>query len=572
MSRRLAAVLLAALLTACGAANAGIAPRSGAPPAPIETAEVEAAAAAQPAAPEPTATVEPVVLPTPRPLQQTAEPTPEGPWLTGEVRVFPGPRHFVGDLITVEAAVVNADQLDRPPQAVLSVDGSRLDAEPFIALSPLRDHAIVFRWAWDTTDVAPGQHTLTLALEREEGEPQTLSAFVALEAADARPPHEETARWAQRVNACCRISYITSTAAGRDIDELDIAIDQAFSQVEATFGMLAANKPVPITLLDNVWGNGAYVSGDVVITYVDRAYTNLNLETTLRHEAAHWTLRSIGTGATPTLLSEGAAVYAAGGHFQPQPLAQRAAALLDSGLYVPLVDLANDFRGYQHETAYLEAAALVSYLVDTYGMADFLALYGAEGIQAGSTAAWLDVALRRVYGVNLNQVERDFRDWLGEQVPGAQATDLELTIRLYNTIRRYQSLHAAYQEVIPSSQEGIAAAQVSEYMREPATLYNVVLETAFVSAHSALQEGRYEEAEALIDALEATLEDGDFTREPLGTFVQIAARLGQIGYEAQRITLTGENAATVEAIQTWPQVRTLNVTHDGEAWQLVEGN
>src|SRR5690606_38448925 len=141
MSRRLAAVLLAALLTACGAANGGIAPRSGAPPAPIETAEVEAAAAAQPAAPEPTATVEPVVLPTPRPLQQTAEPTPEDPWLTGEVRVFPGPRHFVGDLITVEADVVNADQLDRPPQAVLSVDGSRLDAEPFIALSPLRDHA-----------------------------------------------------------------------------------------------------------------------------------------------------------------------------------------------------------------------------------------------------------------------------------------------------------------------------------------------------------------------------------------------------------------------------------------------
>ncbi|HLV43753.1 MAG TPA: hypothetical protein VKY39_02270, partial [Aggregatilineales bacterium] len=518
----------------------------------------------------PAVTAVPLALPTPAASIVTAEPTPSGPWLTGEVRVFPGPRHYIGDVLTVEVEVANAELLDDPPGAALAVDGNALEAEPFLAWSPLRENALVFRWAWDTAEAEAGPHQLTVSLPQEGGDAQTLRAQINLEPAESRPAHEEAARWAQRLNDCCRISYLTGTAAERDIAELDRAIDTAFDEVEARLGVLAADKPVQITLLDNVWGNGAFVSQDMVLSYVDRAYTSPDFNTTLRHEATHWTMRAVGTAQTPPLLSEGVAVYIAGGHFKTEPIPERAAALLSTEQFIPLRDLADNFWSYQHEIAYLEAAGLVAYLVETYGLEDFLRAYGMEGIDAASDGEWLDAVFRRVYRAGLAQIEREYRAWLLQRVPGAQTTDLELTVLLFDTIRQYQALYAQYQEALPTAQEAIAAGQVAEFMREPSSKYNVALEAIFISAHEALHEGRYQEAEWLLLAAQATLADGDFTREPIAEYLRIIDRIGELGYEAQRITLVGDGAALVEAIQLWPQLRTLHMVYDGERWQLVE--
>lgn len=557
-------LLLAAALSGCSAIGDLL---WGTP----ETSAAQVAPTARPAPTSiPAATAVPLVLPTPAASVVTAEPTPSGPWLTGEVRVFPGPRHYIGDVLTVEVEVANAELLDDPPGAALAVDGNALEAEPFLAWSPLRENALVFRWAWDTAEAEAGPHQLTVSLPQEGGDAQTLRAQINLEPAESRPAHEEAARWAQRLNDCCRISYLTGTAAERDIAELDRAIDTAFDEVEARLGVLAADKPVQITLLDNVWGNGAFVSQDMVLSYVDRAYTSPDFNTTLRHEATHWTMRAVGTAQTPPLLSEGVAVYIAGGHFKTEPIPERAAALLSTEQFIPLRDLADNFWSYQHEIAYLEAAGLVAYLVETYGLEDFLRAYGMEGIDAASDGEWLDAVFRRVYRAGLAQIEREYRAWLLQRVPGAQTTDLELTVLLFDTIRQYQALYAQYQEALPTAQEAIAAGQVAEFMREPSSKYNVALEAIFISAHEALHEGRYQEAEWLLLAAQATLADGDFTREPIAEYLRIIDRIGELGYEAQRITLVGDGAALVEAIQLWPQLRTLHMVYDGERWQLVE--
>src|SRR5690606_1582116 len=211
---------------------------------------------------------------------------------------------------------------------------------------------------------------------------------------------------------------------------------------------------------------------------------------------------------------------------------------------------------------YLEAAGLVAYLVETYGLEDFLRAYGMEGIDAASDGEWLDAVFRRVYRAGLAQIEREYRAWLVQRVPGAQTTDLELTGPLFDTIRQYQALYAQYQEALPTAQEAIAAGQVAEFMREPSSKYNVALEAIFISAHEALHEGRYQEAEWLLLAAQATLADGDFTREPIAEYLRIIDRIGELGYEAQRITLVGDGAALVEAIQLWPQLRTLHMVYD----------
>ena len=560
----LAVLLLAVALSGCSAIGDLL---WGTP----ETSAAQVAPTARPAPTSiPAATAVPLVLPTPAASVVTAEPTPSGPWLTGEVRVFPGPQHYIGDVLTVEVEVANAELLGDPPGATLAVNDNVLEVEPFLAWSPLRENALVFRWAWDTAEAEAGAHRLTISLPQEGGEAQTLRAQINLEPAENRPTHERNARWVQRLNNCCRISYLTGTAAERDIAELDRAIDTAFDEVEARLGVLAADKPVQITLLDNVWGNGAFVSQDMVLSYVDRAYTSPDFNTTLRHEATHWTMRAVGTAQTPPLLSEGVAVYIAGGHFKAEPIPERAAALLSTEQFIPLRDLADNFWSYQHEIAYLEAAGLVAYLVETYGLEDFLRAYGMEGIDAASDGEWLDAVFRRVYRAGLAQIEREYRAWLLQRVPGAQTTDLELTVLLFDTIRQYQALYAQYQEALPTAQEAIAAGQVAEFMREPSSKYNVALEAIFISAHEALHEGRYQEAEQLLRAAQAALADGDFTREPIAGYLRIIERVGELGYEVQRITLVGDEEAVVEAIQLWPQLRTLHMVYDGEQWQLVE--
>ncbi len=516
----------------------------------------------------PTVPVTPIQLPT---ALLTATPlptsTPEAPWFTGEVRVFPGPLHYSGDLLTVEVAVQNLGKL-APDKAKLEIDGSEVNVKPYPWYSPLRADVLVFRWAWDTSGQT-GLHDIKITLPASDGtQPQMLIAHVDLLPAAQRPPQETGARWQIRNTACCQIYYITHTAAARDIAVIDDRANQAVATIEKKTGFPISNKPIPLVMIDNVWGNGAYTSDDVVVSYVDRSYIGLELETVLRHELTHWVMNPL-TKETPVILVEGIAVYIAGGHYKPEPLPERGAALLKSDLYIPLSDLADNFRARQHEIAYAEAGALVSYLVETYGWAKFVNVYSGEKLDSREATQWLDQAFKAQYNKGFDQVEADFKAWLGNHDPGNQVEDMRLTISLLDTVRKYQSLDSSYQEALPTAEDAMNKPDVSEFLREPTEPQNIALEAMLVTAGEDLRARDYAGCGAIVQSVNSVL-SGSAPAVPLyDDYLAIARVIAAAGYEAQRIDVSGDSA-TVQAIRHWPTLTVLKLARVGAQWQIQQ--
>jgi len=555
----ISALFIAVTLSACGSIIRPITPTATNAPSPIFVQPTSVSLSTA------TATPTPLPLPTPAPTDTpTLTPTPESVWLLGQVRVYPGPEHYDGDLLSFEFPIENSDQVDDPSQSTLSVDGESLgDTRPYIASSPLRAPSLIFEWAWDTTRQT-GIHEITLSIPTKKGSAVSETFHVEIRPASERPLQETRADWATERTACCRIDFITNTAAARDMPMISKHVQDDVQYVENRFHH-HLNEVFPIILLDNVWGNGAYAASEIVLSYVDRAYVSIDVDSVVRHEATHYATRDLGP-ETPTIFVEGIAVYVAGGHYKPEPLPERAAALLPLNLYIPLDDLANNFRDRQHEIAYLEAAGLVSYLVDTYGWDRFMLVYGAEDLNAEDAANWLDKAFNQVYGIGLDQVEKDYKAWLGEQDASNQIDDLRLTIKLFDTIRRYQDLYAPYQEAFPPFDEAEKRDITAEFIREPNAPENVALEALLISAREAIQQRHYDTADQLIDTVNATMDDGDFTREPLGDALAVAEAVDAAGYVGLHITLDGDHAKVTAMKPSGPELFDLEVMKSQGEW------
>jgi len=102
-----------------------------------------------------------------------------------------------------------------------------------------------------------------------------------------------------------------------------------------------------------VLGHGGFATRRSRSPYLDRNYAGSNFGLVLHHEMIHILDGRLGGEYRPSLFVEGLAVYQSGGHFKPEPLMPRAAALLPSetglGRYIPLAELADNFYLSQHE-------------------------------------------------------------------------------------------------------------------------------------------------------------------------------------------------------------------------------
>ncbi len=513
--------------------------------------------------PAPTPTSQPTTPPPTETMTPTPSPTVPPKPLLGEITLYPGPHQYEGDILTINVVLeAGGIGLAALQDATLLVDGQALDTlltESYTS----DDHYLWYHWAWDTSQ-QEGMHTLSLRTPTLDGEFMELSTEVTILPADQRPASEKDAHWESVETDCCIIYYITNTAAARDIDQIVEQVTSDVADIESRVGELSS-KPFTVTLLDNMWGNGAYSSDDgIVVTYTDRAYPGIDLQTAVRHEAAQY---GVPNGPVFPLIVEGVAVYLAGGHYRAESIPERAAALRPLRQYIPLAELADGFYHYQHEAAYLEAAGLVAYLTETYGWESVLQVYQTK-ISGVGASTWLTRALRETYGVGLNTVEQDYTAWLESIPPGNQLDDLRVTIALRDTSRRYQELYAPYQgELLPSA-DAMSRGVVAEYMREPTAPENLVLETLLVTANQAYLDGDYAAAEQLLDVINDTLDDGDFTRQPAADYLAITQLLLEQGYEVQRIDLA-DTQATVLAIRTWPELETLTLEYDGAQWQLT---
>jgi hypothetical protein len=185
---------------------------------------------------------------------------------------------------------------------------------------------------------------------------------------------------------CCIIHYLSGSDAERDMPWLAAQIEEKAQQIAAKLGGTLSQK-LDLDLLPRVLGQGGFTGSEVYISYSDQNYIIGDVQMIISHELVHRLDRETGGKLDSTLLAEGLAVYLSGGHYKPEIIPPRAAALAQMGWYIPLDKLANEFYTSQHEIGYIEAAGFVGYLVQTYGWNAFIDFYRNLPDPAGLTPA-----------------------------------------------------------------------------------------------------------------------------------------------------------------------------------------
>ena len=118
--------------------------------------------------------------------------------------------------------------------------------------------------------------------------------------------------------------------------------------------------------------------------------------------------------------------------------------------------------------------------------------------------------MQRHFGLTLAQLEDRFLQALKETpVRSQDVEDIRLTVRYYDSARRYQLLldPSAYflYAWLPDSEQMRKRRIVADVLRSPPGPENSALETLFVTANAYLEQGRYKQAQQLLDAIDVIL-------------------------------------------------------------------
>jgi hypothetical protein len=431
----------------------------------------------------------------------TATPSPDF-----SIRTHPDGPLYIGDRVSFE--VLSPSGFDPQDMAVrIRLDEITLGEQNFRSFGIGGRSQATFFWVWDTAGLEAGPHTLTFSLlPGEFSWAETVSLLPAAEV----PYPEPDASWENITSDCCIIHYITGTDAHRDIETLAEMADTEAAKVEERFGALFEQK-IPLTFLPRVLGHGGFASDGLYVSYLDQNYAGSATRQVVYHEMVHWLDFQQGGDLRPSILVEGLAVYLSGGHFKEEPILPRAAALLDLDWYLPLRELTDAFYTSQHEIGYLQAAALVAYLVETYGWERFNTFYrDIRPAPEGTQSAALESALGIHFDLDMDSLEAGFIDFLrAQQVDDSHRTDLRLTVTFYDTVRHYQQRYdpsayflTAWLPDIPAMRKRGIVADLLRIPREPV---NQGIEGLLVAADRDLRAGDYLQAEARLRAVMALL-------------------------------------------------------------------
>ncbi len=452
------------------------------------------------------------------------------------LRTHPDGDLFVGDQVSFE--VIVSGHLPGVEDHHIVIDLPSAASPPTLTVSaPIAGYGIgarqeaVFYWAWDTTGLAPAAYTLTLHLRpvvadsskftgeaRQQTLPPQLDDLTWHETITLRPrsnlpPAQAQAQWAQTQTNCCVVHYITGTQAEHDLPQLKAMIDQQAAHAAQKMGIDLA-EPLHVNLIPRVLGHGGFAAGDVSVTYVQDNYLAADPAMILHHEMIHVLDARLGGKYRPAALVEGLATYESGGHYQPTPLAPTAGALLPpyTNQYAPLKRLFDNFYFEQHEVGYLEAAALIEYLIRSGGQAQFEAFY--RGMEpppdGGAPSQAVEIALQQHYRIGLAELDQRFRHYLEDQLVTPEiAAGVALTVRFYELLRTYQQRHdpSAYflsawlLDRAEMEKRGITA----DYLRRPQAPINIEMEARFYAAAQAMLQKDYAQANRILDLVQTAL-------------------------------------------------------------------
>jgi len=424
------------------------------------------------------------------------------------IRLHPDFPQYVGDIISLDVISTDPELFDQEIQEVRAqISGAReqeLDAVKFNRDERNQELRATFQWAWDTHDYPPGSYQVTFTTS-----PRAVTwteVLVLLDSQD-QPAAERNARWVTVETDCCEISYISGTAAERDLEQLQDMAEEETARVSEQLGA-QFKDPAKITFLPRVLGHGGFAGDQIYVSYLDRNYAGSTTRQVLHHELVHLLDGQLGGELRPIFLLEGLAVYLSGGHFKPEPLIPRARALLDLGEYIPFQDLANDFYDSQHEAGYLEAASLIEYMVERWSWDEFHAFYrDIHPVSSGGDRHAVDIALQKHFHLSFEELEDDFIAHL-EDLPALpeMRQDVRETVDFYNSVREYQKEldpSAYFRKVwLPSGDEMRKRGIVADYLRHPDRPENRILETLLAAGDQYLRAGQYERVERLLEQVQ----------------------------------------------------------------------
>lgn len=402
-----------------------------------------------------------------------------------ELRWHPAGSLRVGDVVSLEVFMQSDEALGGRKLAVMNKTKELGQAE--IQERGGGQFYAVLQWFWDTRDIQPGEVQLELVVlpdgERWQVNLQLLQAEKAPTA------------WKLIETNCCRINYLSGSQAERDLTIITQDAERSAEILSQRMGAKLENK-LELFIIPRVIGQGGFTTEEVYVSHPERSYLLGSFTQIVEHELVHVIDRQLGGDFRPSLLVEGLAVYLSGGHYQKEPLLAKAAALLDIGWYIPLAKLSNNFYPSQHEIGYLQAGALVEYMVNRWGWEAFNQFYRNIQQNTGGEAQAVDQALRRDFRVSLEQLEDQFLHILETQPENPDLREsVYMTVRLYDTIREYQKKmdpSAYFRGMwIPDGPQMVERGISADYARSPDSLENHQVETLLMEASRNLQAGQY---------------------------------------------------------------------------------
>jgi hypothetical protein len=528
-----------------------------------ETQAIPTATAELIASPRPSkeSTQQPAKTLTPSPIPVLESPFPLIK-VSNQVQAYPGPQHYAGDVLTFEVPV--QDHREPPEVAVsLTLDGGKtVEVGGQWTLNKL-----LIPLALDTSSLS-GSHEIRIQVA-EDSSVDASYQFEVLPA-DQRPQQEIGAKWESLQISCCTIHYITNTAAARDLEIIADHAQQAADDFALVTGIDVMDQ-LDIYLMDRMWGNGAFAGqGELLMAYTDRYYgpaqDGTGLETIFRHEFTH-AARVDATAEGFFPFNEGLAVYIAGGHYKPEPIPERGAAMLELG-YQPTLDSFVQ----QHEMAYLHGASIMAYIVEEYGWHALMEFGRNASGGRFFDPDQRDQILQDIFGVSSNTFESSYLAWLESHEPGEQIDDLRLTIALQDLRRQYQRDYAPEPaSIFGESDEKFARPDyLPMLIRESDSPQNVAAELMIANAQKVIVTGDYDQAESLIEAIRDVLDSGEFTFPLAYDYASVTSALSEKGYEALSLYLRGDEA-TAQVTRASPSLEQVTLRRVNGEWQIVTG-
>ena len=579
LKRLLILFLFASFLVGCSMSN------EGSPEVSATTGDTAVSANTNtPPQPSPVRTETPAPTDPPTPLPTlTPSPVPPDLSLVAEnVHIYPVPRLYAGDQVTFQI-LAHVPEHIRPEEVTVHilVDYQDIDEGTLRYKNLAGDAVGLFEWSWDTSDQL-GEHLIHVILDRhdvlQEGDenrdnnqvaiPITVYDSLQLE------PNERNATWVTAETDCCFVHVVSGTAAYRDLSDLLDEIETAVAQ-SADVLDVEIEEQLDVYLIDRVIGQGGYAGNDIVVSYADRQYASQGFYQVMVHEATHILDRQFAPDRI-TFLAEGLAVWSSGGHYKPENINERTAALVMIDEYIPLASLIDNFYPVQHEIGYLEAAGFVNYLIQTYGWPTFRYFYAdVKAEDASPLSAVVDRKMQQYFDVTLAEAEQDWLNLIAAQtVPDTAVIDLQTSIRYYNIMRRYQQLYdpTAYflTAWLPYPKDLQEVGNPADLSRHPEEEINIVIETMFISADQALRMGDYHRANVLLDSITRTLDNNGVFVDPIGINYQNVVRVAtNEGYKVQQITLTGDRALVQATKPNSNILNNLDFKLNGQGWVLL---